>query len=192
VVCVAAGQHQPRTPAWSGGGHASACGVRGWSGVARVGVGGGGAGSPAAAVCALLPDLGPGLGVAVRIPPVACPHAGCCAPVVVPAVPRNPRPGLSGHWPGGEARASRRAPCRTPLCRYVPHRTNAGAAGWDDRSMIESVGEVRAALARTGHGHVVPTTSGLVARCGGPALCSKCATDAARLLAAAENVRHAA
>jgi len=46
---------------------------------------------------------------------------------------------------------------------------------------MESLREVRESLARTGHGHVVPTVSGLVARCGGPGLCSQCAGDAMRL-----------
>ena len=30
-----------------------------------------------------------------------------------------------------------------------------------------------------GHGHVVPRTDGLKARCGGPALCAECARDEA-------------
>jgi hypothetical protein len=30
-----------------------------------------------------------------------------------------------------------------------------------------------------GHGHVWPVAGGLKARCGGPAICSKCAIDAA-------------
>lgn len=32
----------------------------------------------------------------------------------------------------------------------------------------------------TGHGHVYPRPDGVKARCGGPALCSTCAADAAR------------
>ena len=48
--------------------------------------------------------------------------------------------------------------------------------------MTESVEMVRAQLAASGHGHVVPARA--VARCGGPALCTKCSVDAARLKAA--------
>lgn len=32
----------------------------------------------------------------------------------------------------------------------------------------------------TGHGHVWPRPDGMVARCGGPAMCQRCAIDAAR------------
>lgn len=35
-----------------------------------------------------------------------------------------------------------------------------------------------------GHGHVYPRKDGALARCGGPALCSQCARDLARLNAA--------
>jgi hypothetical protein len=33
----------------------------------------------------------------------------------------------------------------------------------------------------TGHGHVRPRPDGIKARCGGPALCSTCAREAAQL-----------
>lgn len=33
----------------------------------------------------------------------------------------------------------------------------------------------------SGHGHVVPRPDGVKARCGGPAICSQCAKEAAQL-----------
>jgi hypothetical protein len=36
-------------------------------------------------------------------------------------------------------------------------------------------------MSNCGHGHVIPNANGSKARCGGPAICSKCALDLARL-----------
>ena len=33
----------------------------------------------------------------------------------------------------------------------------------------------------SGHGHVIPNTNGMLARCGGPALCGECAEELANL-----------
>ena len=41
-------------------------------------------------------------------------------------------------------------------------------------------------LRNAGHGHVYPRLDGVRARCGGPAICAKCALDAARKRAFAQ------
>jgi hypothetical protein len=55
---------------------------------------------------------------------------------------------------------------------------------------MSDLNAIRDEIARTGHGHVVPTSTGILARCGGPGMCDRCSDDKARLdLAEAEAAR---
>lgn len=61
-------------------------------------------------------------------------------------------------------------------CDSEPHGEDAGVAATHDAKPRSSrVGT------NTGHGHVWARPDGVRARCGGPALCSECARDAAHL-----------
>jgi hypothetical protein len=46
---------------------------------------------------------------------------------------------------------------------------------------MSDLNAIRDEIARTGHGHVVPTSTGILARCGGPGMCDRCSADKARL-----------
>lgn len=65
----------------------------------------------------------------------------------------------------------------TAISNHVDgHKVKAGATTVED-PLVTVMNE----LARTGHGHVVPSTKGTKARCGGAALCPKCSQDKVRL-----------